>query len=247
MSLSGRVALVTGASQGIGRACALKLATEGATVAAAARNQDKLNELVNEIIASGGKAAAFTLDVTDEEQVKSAIKSAIAQFGKIDVLVNNAGITRDQLVMRMRRADWDAVLQTNLTSAYLCIQQVTSSMLKQRWGRIINITSVFGQMGQAGQANYAASKAGLIGLTMEVARELGSRNITCNAVAPGFIETAMTEALGDEFKQNAAKQIPLGRVGTPGDVASAVAFLASDAAAYITGHVLNVNGGLLMG
>ncbi|HXP43241.1 MAG TPA: 3-oxoacyl-[acyl-carrier-protein] reductase [Candidatus Acidoferrales bacterium] len=247
MSLSGRVALVTGASQGIGRACALKLATEGATVAAAARNQDKLNELVNEIIASGGKAAAFTLDVTDEEQVKSAIKSAIAQFGKIDVLVNNAGITRDQLVMRMRRADWDAVLQTNLTSAYLCIQQVTSSMLKQRWGRIVNITSVFGQMGQAGQANYAASKAGLIGLTMAVARELGSRNITCNAVAPGFIETAMTEALGDEFKQNAAKQIPLGRVGTPGDVASAVAFLASDAAAYITGHVLNVNGGLLMG
>jgi 3-oxoacyl-[acyl-carrier protein] reductase len=247
MSLSGRVAFVTGASQGIGRACALKLATEGATVAVAARNQDKLNELVNEIIATGGKAAAFTLDVTDEEQVKSAIKSAIAQFGKIDVLVNNAGITRDQLVMRMRRADWDAVLQTNLTSAYLCIQQVTSSMLKQRWGRIVNITSVFGQMGQAGQANYAASKAGLIGLTMAVARELGSRNITCNAVAPGFIETAMTEALGDEFKQNAAKQIPLGRVGTPGDVASAVAFLASDAAAYITGHVLNVNGGLLMG
>ena len=247
MSLSGRVALVTGASQGIGRACALKLATEGATVAAAARNQDKLNELVNEIIASGGKAAAFTLDVTDEEQVKSAIKSAIAQFGKIDVLVNNAGITRDQLVMRMRRADWDAVLQTNLTSAYLCIQQVTSSMLKQRWGRIVNITSVFGQMGQAGQANYAASKAGLIGLTMAVARELGSRNITCNAVAPGFIETAMTEALGEEFKQNAAKQIPLGRVGSPADVASAVAFLASDEASYITGHVLSVNGGMLMG
>jgi 3-oxoacyl-[acyl-carrier protein] reductase len=247
MSLSGRVAFVTGASQGIGRACALKLATEGATVAVAARNQEKLNELVNEIIATGGKAAAFTLDVTDEEQVKSAIKSAIAQFGKIDILVNNAGITRDQLVMRMKRANWDAVLQTNLTSAYLCIQQVTSPMLKQRWGRIINITSVFGQMGQAGQANYAASKAGLIGLTMAVARELGSRNITCNAVAPGFIETAMTEALGDEFKQNAAKQIPLGRVGTPGDVASAVAFLASDAAAYITGHVLNVNGGLLMG
>ena len=247
MSLSGRVAFVTGASQGIGRACALKLATEGATMAVAARNHEKLNELVNEIIATGGKAAAFALDVTDEEQVKSVIKSAIAQFGKIDVLVNNAGITRDQLVMRMRRADWDAVLQTNLTSAYLCIQQVSSSMLKQRWGRIINITSVFGQMGQAGQANYAASKAGLIGLTMAVARELGSRNITCNAVAPGFIETAMTEALGDEFKQNAAKQIPLGRVGTPGDVASAVAFLASDAAAYITGHVLNVNGGLLMG
>jgi 3-oxoacyl-[acyl-carrier protein] reductase len=247
MSLSGRVAFVTGASQGIGRACALKLATEGATVAVAARSQDKLTELVNEITAAGGKAAGFALDVTDEEQVKSAIKAAIAQFGKIDILVNNAGITRDQLVMRMKRADWDAVLQTNLTSAYLCTQQVTSSMLKQRWGRIINIASVFGQMGQAGQANYSASKAGLIGLTMAIARELGSRNITCNAVAPGFIETAMTEALGEDFKQSAAKQIPLGRVGSPADVASAVAFLASDEASYITGHVLNVNGGLLMG
>jgi 3-oxoacyl-[acyl-carrier protein] reductase len=247
MSLSGRVAFVTGASQGIGRACALKLATSGAMVAVAARNQDKLNELVGEITASGGYAAAFALDVTDEEQVKAAIKAAIAQFGKIDILVNNAGITRDQLVMRMKRADWDAVLQTNLTSAYLCIQQVTSSMLKQRWGRIINIASVFGQMGQAGQANYSASKAGLIGLTMAIARELGSRNITCNAVAPGFIETAMTEVLGDEFKQSAAKQIPLGRVGSPADVASAVAFLASDEASYITGHVLNVNGGMLMG
>jgi 3-oxoacyl-[acyl-carrier protein] reductase len=241
------VAFVTGASQGIGRACALKLATAGAAVAVAARNQDKLNELVNEIIAAGGKAAACVLDVTDEEQVKVSVKSAIAQFGKVDILVNNAGITRDQLIMRMKRADWDAVLQTNLTSAYLCIQQVTSSMLKQRWGRIINISSVFGQIGQAGQANYAASKGGLIGLTMAVARELGSRNITCNAVAPGFIETAMTEVLGEEFKQNAAKQIPLGRVGSPADVANAVAFLASDEASYITGHVLNVNGGMLMG
>jgi 3-oxoacyl-[acyl-carrier protein] reductase len=247
MSLSGRVAFVTGASQGIGRACALKLATVGATVAAAARNQEKLEQLVIEITAAGGSAAAFALDVTNEEQVKSTIKSAIAQFGKIDILVNNAGVTRDQLVMRMKRSDWDSVLLTNLTSAYLCIQQVTSSMLKQRWGRIINITSVFGQMGQAGQANYSASKAGLIGLTMAIARELGSRNITCNAVAPGFIETAMTEVLGDEFKQNAAKQIPLGRVGSPADVANAVAFLASDEASYITGHVLNVNGGMLMG
>lgn len=247
MSLSGRVALVTGASQGIGRACALKLAAAGATVAAAARNQDKLNELVTGITGAGGKAAAFALDVSDEEQIKTGIKAAIGQFGKIDILVNNAGITRDQLVMRMKRADWDAVLQTNLTSAYLCIQQVISSMLKQRWGRIINITSVFGQMGQAGQANYASSKAGLIGLTMAMAREVGSRNITCNAVAPGFIETAMTAGLGDEFKQNAVKQIPLGRVGAPDDVAEAVAFLASDAAAYITGHVLNVNGGMLMG
>ena len=247
MSLSGRVAFVTGASQGIGRACALKLAAEGAAVALAARNQDKLNELVNEITAATGKAAAFALDVTDEEQIKSTIKAAIAQFGKIDILVNNAGITRDQLLIRMKRSDWDAVLQTNLTSAYLCSQAVASPMLRQRWGRIINITSVFGQMGQAGQANYAASKAGLIGLTMAIARELGSRNITCNAVAPGFIETAMTEVLSDEIRQSATKQIPLGRVGTADDVASAVAFLASDEAAYITGHVLNVNGGMLMG
>ncbi len=247
MSLSGRVALVTGASQGIGRACALNLASAGATVAVAARNQEKLDELVNEISGTSGKAAAFAVDVSDEEQIKSAIKAVIAQFGKVDILVNNAGITRDQLVMRMKRADWDAVLQTNLTSAYLCIQQVIGSMLKQRWGRIINITSVFGQMGQAGQANYVASKAGLIGLTMAIAREVGSRNITCNAVSPGFIETAMTATLGDEFKQTAVKQIPLGRVGAPEDVANAVAFLASDEASYVTGHVLNVNGGLLMG
>ncbi len=247
MSLSGRIALVTGASQGIGRACALRLAKDGAAVAVAARNQEKLNELVAEITAAGGRAAAFALDVADEEQVKATIKTATAQFGKIDILVNNAGITRDQLVMRMKRADWDSVLQTNLTAAYLCIQAVISSMLKQRWGRIINITSVFGQMGQAGQANYSASKAGLIGLTMAIAREVGSRSITCNAVAPGFIETAMTAVLSDEFKQTAVKQIPLGRVGTSDDVANAVAFLASEEASYITGHVLSVNGGMLMG
>lgn len=247
MTLSGRVALVTGASQGIGRACALKLAASGATVAVAARNQEKLNELVQQIAASGGKAAAFPLDVGDEEQIKAAFKATLAQFGKVDVLINNAGITRDQLVMRMKRADWDSVLNTNLTSAYLCIQQVIGSMLKQRWGRIINVTSVFGQMGQAGQANYASSKAGLIGLTMAIAREVGSRNITCNAVAPGFIETAMTSGFSEDFKQNALKMIPLGRVGSPEDVAGAVAFLASEGASYITGHVLNVNGGMLMG
>jgi 3-oxoacyl-[acyl-carrier protein] reductase len=246
MSFSQRVAFVTGASQGIGRTCALRLAKDGAAVALAARSEEKLKELVNEITAAGGKASAFALDVAEEEQVKSAIKAAITQFGKIDILVNIAGITRDQLVMRMKRADWDAVLQTNLTSAYLCIQNVIPSMLKQRWGRIINISSVFGQMGQAGQANYAASKAGLIGLTMAIAREVGSRNITCNAIAPGFIETAMTAVLSEELKQSAVKQIPLGRVGTPEDVASAVAFLASDEASYITGHVLNVNGGMLM-
>jgi len=248
MKLDGRVALVTGASQGIGYACALALAREGASVAVAARNRQKLEELVAEIAAQGGKAAfVVVMDVAEEEQVKSGIKSALAQFGKIDILVNNAGITRDQLLMRMKRADWDAVLTTNLTSAYLCIQQVMGSMLKQRWGRIINITSVFGQTGQAGQANYAASKAGLIGLTMAMAREVASRNITCNAVAPGFIETSMTAVLSEEFKQSAVKQIPLGRVGKPEDIASAVCFLASDEASYITGHVLNVNGGMLMG
>jgi 3-oxoacyl-[acyl-carrier protein] reductase len=247
MTLSGRVALVTGASQGIGRACALKLAQSGASVALAARGQEKLQALAAEISAAGGNAAAFSLDVSDEEQIKSTFKTVIAQFGKIDILVNNAGITRDQLVMRMKRADWDAVLNTNLTSAYLCTQQAIGSMLKQRWGRIVNVTSIFGQTGQAGQANYAASKAGLIGLTMAIAREVSSRNITCNAVAPGFIETAMTSGLAEDFKQNAVKMIPLGRVGTPDDVANAVAFLASEEASYITGHVLNVNGGMLMG
>ena len=247
MTSSGHVAMVTGASQGIGRACALRLAKSGASVVVAARNREKLDEVVGEITAAGGQAAAFVLDVADEEQIKAVFKAVIGQFGKIDILVNNAGITRDQLVMRMKRADWDAVIQTNLTSAYLCTQQVTSSMLKQRWGRIINVASVFGQMGQAGQANYAASKAGLIGLTMAIARELASRSITCNAVAPGFIETAMTEVLSGEFKEGALKMIPLGRAGTPEEVAHAVEFLASEEAGYITGHVLNVNGGLLMG
>jgi 3-oxoacyl-[acyl-carrier protein] reductase len=247
MTLSGRVALVTGASQGIGRVVAVKLAASGATVAIAARNREKLAELVQQIEAAGGKASAVPVDVGDEEQVKTAFKAALGQFGKIDILVNNAGITRDQLVLRMKRADWDSVLNTNLTSAYLCIQQAIGSMLKQRWGRIINITSVFGQMGQAGQANYAASKAGLIGLTMAIAREVGSRNITCNAVAPGFIETAMTSGFSDDFRQNALKAIPLGRTGTPEDVANSVAFLASEEASYITGHVLSVNGGMLMG
>ncbi len=247
MSLAGHVALVTGASQGIGQACALRLAESGAAVAVAARNREKLSQLVDVIAAAGGKAAAFPMDVADEEQIKSGCKAAIAQFGKIDILVNNAGITRDQLVIRMKRPDWDAVLNTNLTSAFLCVQQTVGSMLKQRWGRIINITSIFGQTGQAGQSNYASSKAGLIGLTMAIAREVASRNITCNAVAPGFIETAMTAGFSEDLKQDALKMIPLGRVGTPDDVARAVCFLASDDASYITGHVLNVNGGMLMG
>lgn len=247
MSLSGRVALITGASQGIGEACAVKLAEAGAAVALAARNQQKLEKVTAEIAGKGGKATAFALDVTQEDQIKSVFKSAIEQFGKLDILVNNAGITRDQLVMRMKRADWDTVLNTNLTSAYLCIQQAIGAMLKQRWGRIINVTSIFGQIGQAGQANYASSKAGLIGLTMAVAREVASRNITCNAVAPGFIDTAMTAGLTEDFKQTAVKLIPLGRVGSAEDVANAVAFLASEEAGYITGQVLNVNGGMLMG
>ena len=240
---------MTGASQGIGRACALKLAKCGANVALVARNQQKLEEVAQQIKSEAESSGprAYVCDISDEDQIKATCKSVIADFGRIDILVNNAGITRDQLVMRMKRADWDAVMNTNLTSAYLCTQQAISSMLKQRWGRIVNITSVFGQMGQAGQANYAASKAGLIGLTMAIAREVGSRNITCNAVAPGFIETAMTEVLSEELKQSALKMIPLGRVGNAEEVANCVAFLASDEAAYITGHVLNVNGGMLMG
>jgi 3-oxoacyl-[acyl-carrier protein] reductase len=245
--LESRVALVTGASQGIGRACALRLASQGARVALCARNTDKLQQVEAEISAGGGEAASFTMDVAQEEQIRAAVKSAQDHFGKIDILVNNAGITRDQLIMRMKRADWNAVLETNLTGPYLCIQAVISSMLKQRWGRIINITSIFGQMGQTGQANYASSKAGLIGLTMSVAREVASRNITVNAVAPGWIETAMTEVLSPELRESMAKVIPLGRAGTDQEVAHAVCFLASPDSGYITGHVLNVNGGMLMG
>jgi 3-oxoacyl-[acyl-carrier protein] reductase len=245
--VEGRVALVTGASQGIGRACALLLANSGAKVALCARNQGKLEQLANEINDSGGEAAAFKLDVSSEDEIKAVVKAVVAKFGKLDILVNNAGITRDQLVMRMKRADWDDVINTNLTAPFLLIQAVISSMLKQRWGRIINITSIFGQIGQVGQANYSSSKAGLIGLTMAVAREVGSRNITVNAVAPGFIETAMTEVLSAELKENILKNIPLGRSGSDMDVANAVKFLASEEAGYVTGHVLNVNGGILMG
>jgi 3-oxoacyl-[acyl-carrier protein] reductase len=247
MGLEGRVALVTGSSQGIGRACAVRLAQAGASVALAARNEEKLASVAKQITGSGGTAATFKMDVASEEDIKSAVRAVIAQFGKIDILINNAGITRDQLIMRMKRADWDEVLNTNLTGAYSCIQQVIGSMLKQRWGRIINVTSIFGQIGQSGQANYAASKAGLIGLTMAVAREVASRNITVNAVAPGFIDTAMTGALPADMKESMVKMIPLGRIGSDLDVANAVAFLASEEAGYITGHVLNVNGGILMG
>ncbi len=245
--VEGRVALVTGASQGIGRGCALELAAAGAKVALCARNQEKLEQLGAEIRAAGGEAAVFKMDVGKEEEIKAGVKAATAHFGKIDILVNNAGVTRDQLVMRMKRSDWDEVLATNLTGPYLLIQAVIGSMLKQRWGRIINVTSIFGQIGQAGQANYSSSKAGLIGLTMAVAREVGSRNITVNAVAPGFIETAMTEVLSAELKESMLKNIPLGRIGSDRDVAHAVKFLASEEAGYITGEVLKVNGGILMG
>jgi 3-oxoacyl-[acyl-carrier protein] reductase len=245
--LEGRVALVTGASQGIGRACALELAAAGAKVALCARSLDKLEQLTSEIGEKGEEAAPFKMDVGKEEEIKAGVKAVISRFGKVDILVNNAGITRDTLVMRMKRADWDDVIATNLTGPFLLTQAVIGSMLKQRWGRIINIASIFGQIGQAGQANYASSKAGLIGLTMAVAREVASRNITVNAVAPGLIETAMTSALPEELKEGMLKNIPLGRTGTDLDVAHAVEFLASDEAGYITGQVLKVNGGILMG
>jgi 3-oxoacyl-[acyl-carrier protein] reductase len=246
-TLGNRIALVTGASQGIGRAVALELARRGAHVALAARNIEKLSAVEAEITSAGGTAKAFGLDVASEESIKNGAKTILAHFGKVEVLVNNAGITKDMLSMRMKRADWDDVMTTNLTGAFLLSQAVMSSMVKNRWGRIINITSVVGQMGQAGQANYAASKAGLIGMTKSLARELASRAITVNAVAPGYIETAMTAVLTEEQKKANAQYIPLGRVGTDADVAYAVAFLASDEANYITGHTLDVNGGMHMG
>src|ERR1700757_2546782 len=214
MGVTGRVALVTGASQGIGRACALALAEGGALIALAARNEEKLAAVAKEIESKGGQAATFRMDVANEDEVKSAVKAALERFGKIEILVNNAGITKDTLLMRMKRGDWDSVIQTNLSGAFYCTQAVISSMLKQRWGRVVNISSVFGQMGQAGQANYAASKAGLIGLTMAMAREVASRNITVNAVAPGYIETAMTEGLAEELKSKVNEMIPVGRAGT---------------------------------
>jgi 3-oxoacyl-[acyl-carrier protein] reductase len=245
--LDGRTALVTGASQGIGRACALALSAAGARIALAARHEAKLNEVAAEIAASGGAAAVFPLDIAGEESITACAKAAIAHYGSIEILVNNAGITRDNLALSMKRLEWDNVIQTNLTGAFLMTQALLRPMLKARWGRIINISSVVGETGQAGQANYAASKSGLIGLTKSLARELASRRITANAIAPGYIETAMTAALDEKQRAAMLAQIPLGRPGTDAEIAAAVRFLASDDAAYITGHVLDVNGGMYMG
>jgi len=243
----GRIALVTGASQGIGRACALELARAGATVALAARNQAKLAAVAAEIELAGGRAAAFCLDVSSEESIRDGAKAVLDRYGKVEILVNNAGITRDGLMMSMKRPDWDDVLCTNLTGAFLLTQALLRPMIKNRWGRIVNISSVVGRTGQAGQVNYAASKAGLIGLTRSLAREVASRGITVNAVAPGYIETPMTAVLDDRQRAAMMATIPVGRAGTDQEIAQSVKFLASEAAAYITGHVLDVNGGMYMG
>jgi 3-oxoacyl-[acyl-carrier protein] reductase len=247
MSWTERVALVTGASQGIGKACAIALAEAGAKVVLAARNLDKLNETAAEIAALGGEALVVSMDIADPAQIAAAFAQIKEKYGRLDILVNNAGITRDGLVMRMKQHDWDSVIAANLTGSHLCIQQALPIMLRARWGRIINITSVVAQTGNPGQANYIASKAGLIGLTKAVAQEVASRSITVNAVAPGFIATAMTEKIQDAARERLLQMIPLGRMGSDRDVAVAVRFLASEEAGYITGHVLNVNGGMYMG
>jgi 3-oxoacyl-[acyl-carrier protein] reductase len=245
--LTGKVALVTGASQGIGRATALALSRAGARVALAARNAEKLSAVEAEIAATGAEALPIPMDVADADQVKSGFKRAVEQFGRLDILVNNAAVTRDGLAIRMKLDDWDAVLRTNLTGAHLCAQQALGVMLRQRSGRIINVTSVVAETGNAGQSNYVAAKAGLIGLTRALAVEVASRSITVNAVAPGFIVSPMTDPLSDAIKQALLERIPLGRMGTDADVAAAILFLASDEAGYITGAVLDVNGGLRMG
>jgi 3-oxoacyl-[acyl-carrier protein] reductase len=246
-SLAGKVALVTGASQGIGRATAITLATAGARVALAARNTEKLAEAAKQIDSAGGEALVVKMDVADTEQIKAGFQQAIAKFGRLDILVNNAAVTRDGLALRMKLDDWETVLRTNLTAAHLCTQQALSTMMKQRWGRIINVSSVVAETGNAGQANYVAAKAGLIGLTRAIATEMASRNITVNAVAPGFIATPMTDPLPEKVKEDLKARIPLGRLGTDSDVAAAIVFLASEEAGYITGCVLDVNGGMRMG
>ena len=244
-SFDGKVAIVTGASRGIGRAIAQELARRGAVVIAAARGTNA-QATVDEIVAAGGRAEAAAADMTDAAALEALVKGTVDRHARIDILVSNAGITRDQLMLRMKRADWDDVLATNLTAAFTLCQATLKPMIKQRSGRIVAISSVVGQVGNAGQANYAASKAGLIGFCKSLAREVASRNVTVNVVAPGLIETDMTRALTEAVDQDWTAQIPLGRPGTPADVAAAVCFLASDEAAYITGQVLNVNGGMYM-
>ena len=244
--LDGKIALVTGASQGIGEAIAKQLAARGATVVCAARTLRKLQEVADAISEAGGKSDVIVADLADGASVRAAVATTVERHGAIHILVNNAGITRDKLLIQMKEEDWDAVIDTNLKGAWTAIQAATKPMMKQRWGRIINIASVVGQMGNPGQANYVAAKAGLIGLTKSVARELASRNVTANAVTPGYVETAMTAGLSEDVKAEFTKQIPLGRLGTADDIASAVVFLASDEASYITGQVLSVNGGMLM-
>jgi 3-oxoacyl-[acyl-carrier protein] reductase len=244
--MTNRIALITGASRGIGRACALALSEAGARVALAARNTEQLEELAGQIRAQGREAFVVPLDLASPESIKEAAGKVAKEFGPILILVNNAGITKDGLALRMKKDDWDTVLATNLTGAFLMSQQVLQGMMRERWGRIINISSVVAEMGNAGQTNYVASKAGLIGLTKSLAQEMGSRNITVNAVAPGFIETDMTHGLSQELKDKMLANIPLRRIGRSEDVAGAVAFLAGDSAAYITGHVLDVNGGIHM-
>ncbi|MHB8170003.1 MAG: 3-oxoacyl-[acyl-carrier-protein] reductase [Thermincolia bacterium] len=247
MVLKDRVAIITGASRGIGRAVALELAKEGAKVVINyAGNAQKAQEVVDAIRGFGGVALAIQADVSSHQEVESMIDETVKHFGQVDILVNNAGITRDNLLMRMKEEDWDAIMATNLKGVFNCTKAVIRGMMKHRWGRVINITSVIGLIGNAGQANYAAAKAGIIGFTKSIAKELGSRNINVNAIAPGFIDTDMTAVLGDELKNSLLEQIPLSRLGSPEDVANLVVFLASDAASYITGQTINVDGGLVM-
>ena len=245
IDLSGRVALVSGASRGIGRAIAMKLAARGAHVVAAARGENA-RPVADEIAAAGGRAEPLALDVTVASAAEDAVKGVMERHGRLDILVNNAGIAKDQLMLRMKRDDWDAVLATNLTAAFALTQAALKPMIRQRRGRIVSISSVVGQGGNAGQANYAASKAGLIGFSKSVALEVASRGITVNVVAPGLIETDMTRAITETAREECSSRIPLGRLGTPDDVAAAVCFLASDEASYITGQVVAVNGGMYM-
>jgi 3-oxoacyl-[acyl-carrier protein] reductase len=244
--MSNRTALVTGASRGIGRACAQALAAAGHRVILAARSLDKLQELEQELKSGGAEALVLEIDLSDIQSITTSITKISKEVGRIDILINNAGITKDGLAVRMKQPDWQVVIDTNLSGAFYAIQQVLPGMMRERWGRVVNISSVVGEMGNPGQANYVASKAGLIGLTKSLAQEVGSRNITVNAIAPGFIETDMTHVLSEELKAKMLAQTPLRRMGTPLDIANAVRFLVSDEASFITGHVLDVNGGIYM-